>query len=1034
MLPSPRPARLSSGVSSLGSDFNADHGSMVPNGSISAQRSRSSRNITVTWAAVNDELRGKQSLSSILNNPRGKGLLRDRWEGVSDVIEAFGEIVEEIGDFCEEESQEGEATAVQAKTDALLGDVPRYADFAPYLETFQELWDIYYRSMSRGKQQIEGCRGGATGSTPATSLHHAVPHEYFSSDFKLERHQIFKQSLQTSVEFQEDLNIELTGYLDLVEVSLYEQIRQAQRDQVFESLAKLNKPLQEDLKSALTVFAQLRSRLHSVKQKQLRNGLAVGRLARRKRRTDEVLQRLDTLTNAHQSLPSIKMLLQAHDYVTALELLESTLSAADSHLKGVASGRASCARLNHLASTFDQNVETDFVQVSVETILGGCNARAVSSTESLPLVVPLVELQGSVDLPNIGRFKGLCWCLNKRDLMRPALNATLRDVLLSQLKKTLKSRARTLLEELGHLAGTFAAENGSLDHGAFADAEAAAAASAEAAIGRDDTPLGSPIPASSPIPPGTSPAGLTPDGGSQGISAQLCNLSFHYFLLFWRRILQDCLEVAARFCEFAFVIQTSLLEQDLSASGIEPDLHRLFEVVMNSYLQKAGVLLQTRQAEHRAMRSTEWKKLLRLSYDALDKIRGQVEQCKNRLNPGEQVSAGVDVRSSVRSILYTQTKYIIDEFDRLCVERLELALEQERWERTDIPSQYRGVMDQLMGIDIRRPAEDPTDPPTERYLAVEGAHFFVVPAVLTLLQLINDYVQMVREFDAMPEVIVQRLVNLLRCFKGNIHQLVLGGKAVQNQTLRRITASNLALSSQCCGLVSHLLPGLQLRLEGFINNSPSLSTAAQGAVTVLLGELTSVAEDYATHRRELFDKLAQMLIDRYVHHSGQWLHDPHNQIEPGSDAVFSADQGEIDTNQRFNLNPHPALEGFVKDITNLYKVLLRSLTGETVRQIFANAFEDIGGKFETRISEEFEAPTPPYEARIGRTLADRLVLDVAYLQDQLERYAGIATPLKMLLSNLCDHLRIRFESSDDPLRILHPHVVEVLQQVRRLLH
>jgi len=515
----------------------------------------------------------------------------------------------------------------------------------------------------------------------------------------------------------------------------------------------------------------------------------------------------------------------------------------------------------------------------------------------------------------------------------------------------------------------------------------------------------------------------------------LCALSFESFLVFWRLMLQDCLEVAMRFCEYAALIASSVaslsLEEASGELGPEGELLRLFEVVMNSYLQKLGVLLQARQSEHKTLKAHDWRKLLKLSYDALDKVRRLQDQCRQRLNLKESFS-GTDVRTPIRSILYAQTKHIIEEFDKLCTEKLDCALEQERWERTDVPSQYKAILDKLMGKELRLEL-DPADQGVERYLHVEGVHFLVVPAVLTLIQLLNDYVQLCREFESLPEVVVQRLCNLLKLFNGKMHQLVLGGQAVQRQNLKKITASNLALCSQSCGLVAQVLPNLQAHLERMFTVDPKTPGGSSGApsrhaVMLLVGELSRIAGEYTVHRTALFDKLSDLLLERYVVHSKKWLTTPHAEIKDNSDAAL---WGEAPV-ENATLNSHEVLEGFVKDITNMYRVLLKNLTGDSVRHIFAKAFEDIAVKFEQRISQEMVAPSPPYSERLGRTLGDRLALDIVFMREQLEKASGISTPLQRLLADLVHHLRTHYMSSDDPLRALHPAVIETLQRLKRL--
>lgn len=71
------------------------------------------------------------------------------------------------------------------------------------------------------------------------------------------------------------------------------------------------------------------------------------------------------------------------------------------------------------------------------------------------------------------------------------------------------------------------------------------------------------------------------------------------------------------------------------------------------------------------------------------------------------------------------------------------------------------------------------------------------------------------------------------------------------------------------------------------------------------------------------------------------------------------------------------------------------------------------------------APSPPYEDVVGRTLGDRLALDAAFIQDQLEKLTGIALPLRRLLCEFVHHLRTKLPV-EDLLRRLNPSVIEAL--------
>ena len=496
----------------------------------------------------------------------------------------------------------------------------------------------------------------------------------------------------------------------------------------------------------------------SVQCKQLKNGLAVGRLARRQKRADEVIHRLETLVHVQQSVPSIHMLLQGQDYVTALELLESTTAAMESQLKGLSCIRQGSNRLAGLTNSFDRCVEADFVHTSTEAIL---DLRRDAEMSEPGVAEPQTALRGEE------RLRRLCWCLLRRELLKSALSSTLRDVLLSQLKKYLKSRARALLEEL--MAEERETGRSQAMFGQPEEPEPVSADGAEGAA----PPAGPPAP---PPPPPPEQDGATAstgggDGGGHrrtpsaaeagggdaagagapaqlkqqpqdvlataGISAVLCALSFEGFLAFWRQIMSDCIDIAERFGQYAVLVDSMAQEGSAAGSGavastapaaklgLSNELLRLFEVIMNEWLKKIGVLLQARQAEHQSLNTQDWQKLLTFTYSTLDAVKAHQDSCRQRLNPQDPY-VGSDVRAGVKAILYAQTKLIVEEFSSRCVVRIETSLDQERWERTDVPTQYKTLLERLLGTEQADHPGAPRDPTAaaaaeqgvERYLHV----------------------------------------------------------------------------------------------------------------------------------------------------------------------------------------------------------------------------------------------------------------------------------------------------------------------------
>lgn len=198
-------------------------------------------------------------------------------------------------------------------------------------------------------------------------------------------------------------------------------------------------------------------------------------------------------------------------------------------------------------------------------------------------------------------------------------------------------------------------------------------------------------------------------------------------------------------------------------------------------------------------------------------------------------------------------------------------------------------------------------------------------------------------------------------------------------------------------------------------------------MATLVSDLSKISTEYTDHRTALFGKLSDLLRERYEFHAKKWLSTAHPAMKDSAPWIHEVDV----TPQEIDLCPHEALEGLVKDIISMYRVLLKNLTGDSVRRIFAKAFEEISGKFELRVSQELVASTPPYEDRVGRSLGDRLALDVAFLQEQLEKLSGISTPLQRLLFEMLQHLQAKLPA-DQPVKALHTAALEVLQRVGKV--
>ncbi|KEP61223.1 UNVERIFIED_CONTAM: Vps54 family protein [Hammondia hammondi] len=142
--------------------------------------------------------------------------------------------------------------------------------------------------------------------------------------------------------------------------------------------------------------------------------------------------------------------------------------------------------------------------------------------------------------------------------------------------------------------------------------------------------------------------------------------------------------------------------------------------------------------------------------------------------------------------------------------------------------------------------------------------------------------------------------------------------------------------------------------------------------------LQQTCQVLAGAQAKVYQKIGDILIDRYEVHSARWLSTPHSPSMVSERACSSMPRTQVQADKRedqegkLNLShnalsngcpeelqqipappPHDALKGFVKDASSLYKVLHRLLPADAVSKVFARTFHQISYRFETRLSAAF---------------------------------------------------------------------------------
>ncbi|CEM23723.1 unnamed protein product [Vitrella brassicaformis CCMP3155] len=972
------------------------------------------------YSDVYRELRTTQSLSSVLNNPESESL----W---SEVVEAL--------------TIRGEREAPPPP----LSPIPevKAEDFRPYLDGIrQQLREHAHRGeRRRGSDAAGGDRGSLHRVQDFSRCFRIVPQMYFQSDFQLAKHQIFRQSLHTSMAMQE----KLSNYLDVVEVSLFDQIRS--RFQSFFSALNNLESVQEDLRSAVDSLRSLRGDLASLRERDVAPGLEVLRLTEKKGRLLELVRLMELLSSIRQTHPSLQMLLSVQDFSTAVDLIESTQKVLTTQLSRVHATKHVSAQLSDLLSSIDRMLEADFVTSAIEILL----SPSPLPSEGTPRwaygwqsASPADTLTDTVSHQH-AKIDTLVGTLLRRQLLQQAVHS-LRDVLLKQTKKALRvvASAEAVLaagESRKRADEAIAAQTDGDENEPDEESEASG--------GKDRVLLGD----------------------------QVEQLSHDVFCVFWRAILGFCLTVGRRVQVLSLLILHAINRQlaQAAADGQSPqqqqqqqqqqegeggapstpvhtreqlvtvaaDLVRLAEVTLSTLLAKSGVLLQSRSDLHYALSPALFQPIYVTAIGALDTATRLHDETRERVAQavGSQEGGGLQpalagaMGGTVRAILYQQAKGIIEEFHQSKVAQVNVILENERWERADVQDDFvKSVVRRLVPADDAAMengsvAANGTPAQTSaKSLVIDGASYPVVASCLVLLQVCHEYVDVCERLPVVGLEVVQRLCHTVKLFNRQTLALVLGGQAATTKkSLKKITALNLALTAQTLGCIAAVLPRLHERLTKTVASTSTTTSAMQEAGPSLLSELHQINGEFLEHRSKVFQKLGDILTERYTFHAQKWFSWPHARDsdrdesedddeeseseadregeggEPGD--ITASDEGKV-------MPPHEAVAAFAKDVNALYKVLVKVLDPEHTKKIFARSFHDISERFDRHLSgqqpsplpspsgtqqqqqQQAQSPQPPSAVPNLPSPPERYAFDVVYLYQTL-------SPLSLIYGPLC---------------------------------
>ncbi|KAF9977695.1 hypothetical protein BGZ73_005205 [Actinomortierella ambigua] len=253
-----------------------------------------------------------------------------------------------------------------------------------------------------------------------------------------------------------------------------------------------------------------------------------------------------------------------------------------------------------------------------------------------------------------------------------------------------------------------------------------------------------------------------------------------------------------------------------------------------------------------------------------------------------------------------------------------------------------------------RASEDqpPSIPPT-RVLTIQEEVYFVVACSLTLLDILAEYLDILNNIPALTTDVMQRIIELLKLFNSRTCQVILGAGAMRSAGLKNITAKHLALASQSLSVFAMLIPSIKEWIKIKMTDKQ----------VVMLTEFDRILRDYQEHQNEIHAKLVAIMSERLNLHIRS-MTNPNVVDYDALNKQLSNGGGSVNA----------FVDGMVKDVTTLHKVLSRFLPTNSMRRVI----DEVLQMFTTRLEDEIQKL--PLSTPLGKT---RLQADMAYFGQKL---------------------------------------------------
>ena len=407
-----------------------------------------------------------------------------------------------------------------------------------------------------------------------------------------------------------------------------------------------------------------------------------------------------------------------------------------------------------------------------------------------------------------------------------------------------------------------------------------------------------------------------------------------------------------------------------------------------------------RIAELRSVRFfvTDWLRKIEDLYNQTfsKNLEEHISFTSSILKSASQNGFSPDVEATISNVALQR----LLQFQPAALAHIDSLLSEEKWDKsTAIPPEIVKTIATLdptpsvllsAGLTMDGSDSSPSSSllPTKQ-LRINKQAFLIVPAGLPIVQLVNECLSLGLTVPGVAVECLSRISSIVRTINGTCRELVLEGQMTVKQK-KVINATNLALASQLAGMLAQLVALVakkfctHFRIENALVPLEREEHLTEGAVlaedpSAALNELlVQAVMELNDHRMDVYMKLADILISRFDHHLKIWF------------AVGAP-----------NNNSNAPLEGIVKDFTQMYKVLLKSLQAENLKRVFSRAFSESSSRFADKVQEIGSSPS--VSPAVLSELACKVRIDLLFLYQNLlvgESMGGVKGSLNEMVSEM----------------------------------